>query len=134
MCRQTARVREAAASGRWTPALDGHVVVCAACREVALVTRALAAPLELTPLTVDPHRLWAKAQTAARLAAAARMARVLTAAQLLAATAVVIAFALSVRWPEVAVLRAISDTTVVWLSGGVAVTAATLWLSQSARS
>jgi hypothetical protein len=133
-CHQTEAVRQAAARGRWMPGLEGHLVVCAACRDVELVTRALATPLETQPLAVDPRLLWAKAQTAARLASAARMTRVLTMAQVLSAAAVVAVFALAVRWPDVAALRAISDTTVVWLTGGLSVTAATLWLSQSART
>lgn len=81
-CPRERETQQAAATGRWTAELRGHVALCASCPQIARVTEALAAPLASPPASVDPLALLAGARQFRRLRAEARVSRILTGAQL----------------------------------------------------
>jgi di/tricarboxylate transporter len=65
-CGRQLDVQRAAASGRWTDELRSHATTCASCREIVLVTSALAGDPTAAPRRVSPSILWAKARFARR--------------------------------------------------------------------
>jgi len=81
-CRHERDVRDAAADERWTPELSAHVASCRRCADVALVTRALAAPVAGPQPIADPHRLWILARNRRRQRAEALISRVVMGVQI----------------------------------------------------
>jgi len=127
-CDREDEIRRATAAGQWTPALEAHVTVCPSCRDVQLVTGALAAPIPPRTAPMNPALVFARARQAASIAAAARMSRILTFAQIGGAAAIVVILGAAYRWPVADDAPRLSDVTTLWALSGVAVTAATAWI------
>lgn len=84
-CRFEPETTQAARTGRWTEALRAHAGDCPACRQVALVTGALASVTTEAPVKpVDPHVIWARARQHRRLRAEVLASRIVTGAQVVA--------------------------------------------------
>jgi hypothetical protein len=99
-CTREGDVHEASATGRWTPELRSHLIGCAPCRDVALVTTTLATPASGAPTPIDPVVLWERARRARRLDTEARISRVVTGTQIAAGVVVLAAVASFARWPS----------------------------------
>jgi predicted anti-sigma-YlaC factor YlaD len=127
-CPREDAVRRATAAGQWTPALEAHITVCGSCRDVRLVTSALASPIPPRATPVDPVIVFARARQAARIATAARMSRVLLVGQIGSAVVIVGVILAAAQWPVGDVSASVSDTTTVWCLGGALLTAATAWM------
>lgn len=132
-CHREGDVRRASATGRWTPALEGHVAVCERCHDVRTVTRALATPIESQPVLVDPAVLWARARATAHVRAMARVDRVLTLSQIIVAAIAVTGVAVAARVLDMPTDVASSDVTSLVVAGGVAITVATALVLRGAR-
>ncbi len=126
-CPRQDAVRVATAAGQWTPALEAHVTICASCRDVRLVTSALAAPIPPRATPVDPVIVFARARQAARIAAAARMSRVLLVGQIVSGAVILAIILAASLWPVGDVQIDAPDPTTLWCVGGVVLTAATAW-------
>ncbi len=127
-CPRQDAVRRATAAGQWTPALEAHVTICASCRDVRLVTSALAAPIPTRPTPIDPAIVFARARQAARIAAAARMSRVLFLGQIASAMVILVVILAAAQWPVDDITAGVPDTTTLWCLGGALLTAATAWM------
>ena len=134
-CNREEAVRLAAASGRWTPALEAHAAICTSCGEVKTVTEALAAPLLLPAQAVNPVIVWARATQAAQLATAARMSRILTVTQILAASIVLVvlvggAALVALTGSHDQPTGSPSGVAELAMAAAVLLTGATLWVSR----
>jgi len=84
-CRFEPETTQAARTGRWTEALRAHTGGCPTCRQVVLVTGALAsASTDASVRPVDPHLIWARARQRRRLRAEILASRIVTGAQVAA--------------------------------------------------
>lgn len=84
-CRFEQQTSQAARTGRWIEALRAHAGGCPTCRQVVLVTRALASQTREVPAKPpDPHLIWARAGHRRRLRAEALASRIVTGAQVAA--------------------------------------------------
>lgn len=132
-CDREDDVRRASATGRWTPALEGHVAVCDRCHDVRTVTRALATPIHRQAVLVDPAVLWARARATADVRAIARVDRVLTLSQIVVAAIAVIGVSVAARVLDVPADSGGSDVTSLMIAGGVVLTATTAVVLRWAR-
>jgi hypothetical protein len=84
-CRFEPETTQAARTGRWTEVLRAHAGDCPTCRQVVLVTAALASVSTEAPVRpVDPHVIWARARQRRRLRAEVLASRIVTSAQVVA--------------------------------------------------
>lgn len=132
-CDREDDVRRASAAGRWTPALEGHVAVCARCLDVRTVTRALAAPLGSQPVLVDPAILWARARATAQVRAMARVDRVLTFSQIAVGAVALAGIVAAARVLDVPANAGGADVNSLMLAGGVILTIAMAFVVRWAK-
>ncbi len=88
-------------TGDWTPALREHAAHCPACREVALVSRALIGLTDSVSLP-DPHRIWWRTRWLETRIAADRAAKPIAVWQRIAAIVAVLCLAplALLDWPQ----------------------------------
>jgi hypothetical protein len=145
-CRFEEDSRQAALSGRWTPALFAHVLDCRVCGEVRFVVEALQSRGSSTPsrLSSDPAALWASGRHARRISTEAKISVIVALAQLGALAgvlAVLVQFIPRDLWSIS--LRAIQADAGVWIAGltgsaifvlaGFTWWVANLWRTDSAK-
>jgi len=95
VCPRERDVRDAAASGRWPADLAGHAERCDVCRDVRLVTSALATTSAPPPADVEPRALFACARHVRRINVESRISFIVTLTQ---AVALIGAAALLMSW------------------------------------
>ena len=100
-CSRERDVWRSVSTGEWTPAGREHVASCPACREVALVSRALIAPVDSVSLP-DPHRIWWRTRWLESRVAAERAARPIAVCQRIASFVAVLGLAplAFLDWPQ----------------------------------
>jgi hypothetical protein len=90
-CPKEEAVWRSASTGVWEPGLREHAEACSACRDVALVTRGLAALAKESSVTLpDPHLIWWRSHWLESQAAGERATRPIRLYQRFAAAALVI--------------------------------------------
>ena len=138
-CAHEDAVRQAATSGRWTPALESHAATCLTCREIRMIAAMLGAAPAGAPSRVNPHMVWQRARHARRLRAEEVASRIMTIGQLGCGVIALVVLAYfgsrTEFWPS---LQASGATAagLPWLVGAVLLTAGSMlamfrWLSRS---
>jgi hypothetical protein len=133
-CAREDDVRKATISGRWTPALEGHLAACGRCEEVHTVTRALASPMQHTPTVIDPRVLFARARATAQVRAMARVEWVLTLSQVGLAALAVAGLVVVAPILGIATDGGGSDLPMLAISGGVMLTITAALAARWAKS
>jgi hypothetical protein len=108
ICPREHDVRDAAASGRWPVDLAEHAEKCDVCREVRLVTSALAETTAPPPATVEPRALFACARHVRRINVESRISFIVTFTQAIALIGAAALLLSWVSWSDVA--RVWTDT------------------------
>jgi hypothetical protein len=135
VCQHEHDVHEATASGRWPVDLAEHAKSCDVCRDVRLVTSALATTSAPPPADVEPRALFACARHVRRINVESRISFIVTLTQavaLIGATALLLSW---VSWKDVArvLLTAPDANTWVFVTAGAGLAAAyglSRWLRQ----
>ena len=138
-CAHEDTVRQAATSGRWTPALVSHVESCRACGEVRTIAAMLGGAPAGPPPRANAQMIWQRARHARRLRAEEVASRIMTVGQLgCGVIGLVVLAYLGWRaefWPVLQTASAVTET-LPWLAGAIALTAGSMlamfrWLSRS---
>jgi len=120
-CRRELEVQQASKSGRWTHELRAHASACEACRQVALVTEALAGDSTTVPRRIAPSIVWAKARHARARRAETLASQILVGAQLALGVAGLVALAyagmLATGWPALGAAFGRSEHLPILLAG-----------------